>query len=297
MTDTSFTEKVLTFQFILGTGNFGSEGQTTATLSKLRASVHIDQAGGMAMPVAHMRIYGMEQSMMNKISTLGLIATTVRRNTVVVLAGVEGGALSEVFRGTIQNAYGDYSAMPEVPFVVDAYGGLDTALKPSTPLVVRGNADVATMLSGLAKQMGLTFENNGVTAKLSNPSYQGSLWSQAQQIVQHAGIEWNTGANGVLAIWNPGKSRERTIPKISPSTGLIGYPTYFSLGIALRTLFSPAIQFGGRVEVESSLPAASGSNWIVSNLSADLETITPQGRWELTVQCAPVGYGAIAPSR
>jgi hypothetical protein len=295
--ETSFVEKLLTFQFILGTGNFGADGQTTVDLGKLRASVHIEQAGGMTMPVAHMRIYGMTQSMMNKLCTLGQIATTVRRNTVVVQAGVTGGVMSEVFRGTIQNAYGDYSSMPEVPFVVDVYTGLDTALKPSSPTSIKGNADVAMMLSGLASQMGLTFENNGVTAKLSNPSYQGSAWSQAQQIVQHAGIEWNSGQGGILAIWNPGQSRATQIPKISPKTGMIGYPTYFSLGIAFRMLFSTSVMFGGRVEVESSLPAASGSNWIVCNLSADLETITPHGRWELSVQCTPVGYGNVAPSR
>jgi hypothetical protein len=244
-----------------------------------------------------MRIYGMTQSMMNKLCTLGQIATTLRRNTVVVNAGISGGALSEVFRGTIQNAYGDYAGMPNTPLVVDAYTGLDTALKPASQLSIKGDGDVASMLSGLASQMNLKFENSGVTAKLSNPSYQGSAWSQAQQIVEHAGIEWNAGQGGILAIWNPGQGRSTQIPKISPTTGLIGYPTYFSLGIAFRTLFSPAIVFGGRVDVESSLPAASGSNWQVCMISADLETITPHGRWELSVQCTPVGYGPVAPSR
>src|ERR1700722_20220567 len=112
-------------------------------------------------------------------------------------------------------------------------------------------------MSGFARMMSLQFENNGVTGSLSNAYYSGSAKTQAQMCVDDAGISWNHGDLGILAIWPKFGSRGGAVPLISPQTGMVGYPTYSALGIDFQTLYNPSIGFGQKVQVQSSLEAAS----------------------------------------
>lgn len=297
-----FTRRALSFQFVLGKGQFGANdagfgsNSNVVTLTGLRATALISMPGGATKPTADIKVFGMSPTLMNRLSTLGSIPTSHRINSVAVQAGNVDGTLSTVFTGTIYNGYGDYDQQPNVPFVVNASSAFIEAIKPSPVNSFVGSSDVATMLSGLAIEMGLSFENFGVTAQLSNSYYYGSAWQQAKQIVRDAGIEWNVCEGGVLAIWMPGQSRDTpTPPEISPDTGMIGYPSFFPLGLQLRTVFNPLIVFGRRITVKSSLPNSSGP-WVVAGLQHSLESRTPDGAWETSVQATPVGYGVVVPS-
>ncbi len=126
--------------------------------------------------------------------------------------------------------------------------------------------------------MNMGFENNGVTARLPTSYYGGSPFEQAQLIVKHAGIEWNAGERGVLAIWNPGQARGGAVADVSPETGLVGYPNYTANGLDLKTIFNPSITQGSRINVKSSLTGANGE-WIVDKTSHELESQVPKGSW------------------
>lgn len=291
----AFVQRLLQFTFALGEGTFGGGGSNQITVSGLRASVKVARSGGPAMGTLDAVIYGMTDSQMNSLTTLGLIATTHRRNSVTVQAGDSGSALAVVFTGTIRDAWGDYNSQPEVGFRVMAQTGFIEALEPVPPTSVKGNADVAALLSGLAAQMNISFENNGVSISLSNPYLSGSPRVQARQIVEQAGIEWNGMDNGVLAIWNPGDSRGGSAALVSINTGMIGYPSFTSQGIRIRSVFNPSIGFGQKIQVQSSLPKANGV-WKVCDLDYELDTLTPNGKWELSAMGAPVGLGPIVPS-
>lgn len=291
----SFVQRLIDATFTLGTGSFGSGGSNTVKLSGVRASAKVIKAGGRSMGTLDMSVYGMTPSDMNQLSTLGMIATTLRRNGVLVEAGDAVSGMGTVFVGTITNAYPDFQGAPDVAFRVEAHTGAIDALIPQPPTSVKGSADVATLLAGLAAQMGVSFENNGVTTQLSNPYFAGPARVQARAIVEAAGCEWNAVDNGILAIWNPGESRGGEVPLISPDTGLVGYPSYASNGIQFVTLFNPSIGFGQKVQVKSSLEQACGT-WTVYGLDHDLETMTPNGQWFSTVQAAQVGLGPFVPS-
>ncbi len=290
-------EKELSFQFTLGEGQFGETGSNTTTVKGLRASVEIDQPGGVTMATGSMKIYGMTKAMMDQLSTLGQIVTTVRKNTISVMAGDVGATLSTVFDGTIFNAYGDYNQAPNVPFVVDASSGFFNAIAPTPSTVLKGAVPVTTMLRNLATTMGARFEGNGVTATLTNAHYYGSAWRQAAAIVHDAGLEWNGAFNNVLAVWNPGESRGGAVPIVQPPPdgGMIGYPSFFPLGIQVRNTYDPAFVFGRPIQVKSSLKGASGK-WIVAGIHHSLESQSPGGKWETLMKAAPVGYGPIVPS-
>lgn len=303
----SLVRRLLKATFVLGEGDFGQQGQNTVDLSGLRASANITKAGGPGMSQMQFTIYGMKLSTMNKLSTLGMVVTQKRRNSVTLSAGDDQNGFGNVFQGTIANAWIDLQAAPEVAFHVEAFTGLLDALEPADPISIKGSADVVTMLSGLATKMHVNFEPNGVKAKLPTSYFAGSPRDQAWAIIQAAGLEWNGMEDGILAIWNPGESRGGTVPVISPDTGMVGYPTFTSNGIMVQTLFNPAISFGGRFKCDSSLfnqdtlnrlseinpqhkAEVQNSEWVVYGMDHNLETLMPHGAWFTTLQAAPPGF-------
>lgn len=302
----AFVKRILSAAFTLGQGNFGDESQSNEVkVNGLRMRARIDNAGGAAQTTLDLEVYGMSLSVMNTLSTLGFVATTVRKNTVSVSAGDENG-LAVVFLGTIYDAYVDLTTQPEVCFRVHATAAFIDAIAPGDPTSYTGSVDVALVLQNIAGQLNVPFENNGVSVILQNPYFSGSLLSQAQQAVDHAGIAWNKLNDRSLAIWYPGQARGSVAPLVSKDTGLVGYPAYTSNGIAFRTIFNPSIAFGHPVNVQSSQLLINQTNaqgevqagakvggsgtWGVTMLNHSLETLVPHGNWFSDVQAAPIGY-------
>lgn len=273
----SFTHKSLSVTFEIGEGNFGEAGQNSLTLTGVRASATIEIVGRQTQGRMDLVIYGLTRSHMNKLSTLGMMIQRIRRNRVTLAAGDSGTGLGTVFQGTIAEAWADFEGMPNNGFHVVAYAAMFEALKPIPPTTVRGLADVSTVLSGLATQAGWTFVNNGVTAKLIDPYFPGTITDQIRACANAAGINWEIGLQ-TLTIWPKGAARDQLVPVISPATGLVGYPTFNAFGLAGMMRYSPSIRFGQRVKIESSLPQAVGF-WDITSLSHTLESETPGGQW------------------
>jgi hypothetical protein len=267
-----------------------SGGADTVVIEGMRMSAEILHAGGAMDGTLDLIIYGVSQSVMNRLATLGMKFNTVPTNLIVLEAGDDQSGMATAFTGYILTATADFNAQPDVAFYLSAHTlapqAVDTAKASSFP----GSADVATMMAGFARIMGLRFENNGITAKLSNAYFSGSIKTQAQECVDAAGISWNHGEGGTLAIWPKGGARGGVIPLISPKTGMIGYPTYSNLGVDVRTLYNPSIGLGGKIQVQSSLTAASGI-FPVYGLHHHLACETPDGPWFSTVLC----YNPIVP--
>lgn len=306
----AFVQRLLSASFTLGEGNFGDAGQSdTVDVSGLRMRARIDNAGGAGQTTLDLEVYGMSLSVMNTLSTLGFVPTTVRKNTVIVKAGDSNG-LATVFDGTIYDAYVDLSAQPDVAFRVRATAAFIDGLAPAPPTSYQGAVDVALVLESIAGQLDAPFENNNVSVILTNPYFEGSLRVQAQKAVDAAGIAWNNLNDRKLAIWMPGQARGSFAPLVSSDTGLVGYPSYTSIGIALRTVFNPSISFGGKIDVQVSqlfvnqpqvnsqgqltgFAKIGGSGiWAVTHLNHDLESLVPHGNWFSDIEAAPVGYNA-----
>lgn len=258
------------------------------TVTGLRCEVAVSCAGGAQMTAMHGRIYGMTGSQMNGLVTLGSKVGGVALNRVTVLAGDDTAGMATVFSGTIFNAWADYNAQPSVALNIAAQGGLIQQLKPMSPTSYKGAVDVAVVLEKLASQMGLNFENNGVSVQLSNPYLPGAGRAQALAAAAAAGIEMLIDRDA-LAIWPKGQNRGGQIPDIGPTTGLKGYPTYTQQGLQLECVFNPAIQGGGKVNVTSSQAPACG-NWIVTSLDHTLESEKPNGAWFSRVQLVKPGF-------
>jgi hypothetical protein len=308
----SFTERAIDVTMTLGTGTFGQTGKNTVKLSGLRVVATVHKGGPPSFDSAELRIYGLPPTIMNEVSTLGVpVMMTRRNNTILIEAGDVGGVMAAVFQGDIGKAFQNFDEQPETFFQVIAWTGAVPAMAPTPPISVEGGADVATMMSGIARGMGYAFENSGVQVKLSNPYFAGTALEQAHKLATAANIELYIDSGTfppTVAIWPKTGTRNGTIPLISPQSGLIGYPKYRDQAIEFRCLLNTNLRIGGQVELRSSLGGAAipaqgatqdqaqraGPNgvWFVSQLSHNLSAQVPGGPWFSDV----VGARSIQPT-
>lgn len=260
----------------------GTGGADTVIVENLRMSAQIEHAGGPSDGTMDLTIYGLQLSTINRLSTLGMRLNLVPKNSIILEAGQDDGqggfTGGTVFTGFILSSYADFNAQPDVSFHLTAHTLTPQAAASAKATSFRGSVGVDTIMSGFATLMGLKFENNGVTTKLNNVYYSGSVKTQAQACVDEAGINWNHGDLNVLAIWPKFGSRGGQIPLVSPATGMKGYPTWTGYGLNVDTIYNPSIGFGGKIRVQSSQQPACGE-WVVYGLNHHLECEMPDGAW------------------
>lgn len=280
----SFTQKSLELTITLGTGSFGEQQGDTVVLSGLRMFADLSSPCGESMGAAHIRVYGMSQSMMNQLTSIGPIAQWKAGNQVRLAAGDEFG-MSTAFSGVIFTAWADYSAAPEVPFNIIAYAGFEASLKMSATSYT-GATSVADIMKSLAQSVSLDFVNHGVTTQLSSPYFSGDILSQIRACAAASRINYKIEM-GALIIWPQGTPVPSPIPVISADTGMIGYPALSSQGMTVKAQYLPTVVLGGQVEVQSSLKMASGK-FNVFNYVHNLSCLVPNGPWMTSVDCYPL---------
>jgi hypothetical protein len=287
----SFTQKIISVTITLAQGSFaGTSGQNQVTLDGYRMSAQIVKAGGASQGYLQLRIYGLDLALMNQLSTLGRTPVIIDgRNKISISAGDSETGIAVVFVGTIYEAYTDLSNPPDAIFHVAAFAGLGEAMQTVASASYGAAADAANIMSSLATQAGLTFENNGVSVMLHSPYFPGSLRKQMQDCAEAANIDWIID-DGKLAIWPKIGNRGGAVPLISPDTGLIGYPFPSGQGrIGVKCLFNPQISFGAQFRVQSSITPANGT-WTACHVTHDIESQMPNGQWMTVLQGLPPGY-------
>jgi hypothetical protein len=319
----SFTQKLLNFLVSVPSDAQNNqitsfaEAQSTAqpgTYNFLgyRSRVRISNASAPSASFADISIYGLSQSLMNQLATLGVVINSVSKNSIIVSAGAssvsDASSLNAVqvpptgfpvvFGGTFWFAFGDYNSMPDVPFRITAYGGLIDAVQSAAPSSFTGPTSIVSIMQGFAQKLGVPFENNGVTGSISNPYFPGTLLQQLYQAAEHAFIHAQLVDGGTkLAIWPIGGSRtsQTNVPLISPDTGMIGYPSFAQNGfLVVKMVFNPDVVLGGNIRVQSDIPQAN-KTWNVFSLDLALDSLIPDGDWMATAVCQPVGVNAGVP--
>lgn len=270
------SKKQLRFVITLGTGKFGSSNNDQITLQGFRAIADIDKAGGMMMGTLRAKIFGVKQVDMNSVTTLQWKPGTLIPNTVEVFA-IDGAAETLVFAGNIVNAWADYQSMPDVYLHIQAQSAFFNALKAIPPRSFKGRVDVASVMAQIARDLGYTFENNGVTTQLTDVYLPNTGMEQAKDLARAAGCDLYLD-DKILAITPPNVPRKVIIPLISAASGLVGYPTFDGVGVNFQTLFNPAVTFGGSIKLETDVQQAAGE-WVVTSVGHRLESEKPGGAW------------------
>ncbi len=285
----AFTQKLLRFTVALADGS-------QVVFSGLRSTCTIIQGGNADLGGAEITIYGLTLSDMNKISTLGVLIQWVRRNVITVEAGDTTSGMGVVYQGNILNGWADFQAMPNNSFRISARAGLFAAVQPITPTTINNaNADVATLMNGLAVQGGFHFENTGVQVQISYPYLSGTILNQIDTLAKAANINYTIDSNNTLAIWPRNSQRGSQIPVVSEQTGMIGMPTFNSLGVQVDTMYNPSITFGQFVQVQSSVVPAANKTWAISSLTHELSSMLQGGPWRTRFIGVPTDLFVISP--
>lgn len=316
-----FTEKLIRLTIRLASNTqtnqpnqFAGTGSNQTVLERHRAQVRIVNQGAAVGSTATVKVWGLAPNLMTELSTLGLVYNVLPRNFVTVQAGDAAG-MSTAFDGTIVQAYGDYRSQPDVPMILECNAGAFEDAAGSSMTSYPEPVAVAKVIEDLATKMGYGFENNGVTAMLQSAggggvALQGSALQQARSAADQAHVHLGvvfSGGGLTLSIW-PWEGARTTppVPLISPGNGLISYPIFTPGGIQFETEYNPAISFGGKVKVNSSLlnqvlgaqkgqvpglKVPPNSEWAINQIDLALDSLLPKGLWQQTVYCWNPEYG------
>ncbi len=260
------------------------DAQEAVKLSGFACTVSVTKSAAPAFPTATVDIKGLSLELMERMTFLGFKAFGMAGNKIQIMAGEKGTTLPLIFEGDIMNAWADFNPVPSPVFRFEARGGLFCALAAQSPVSVEGNAKAEDMVRQLATEQGLEFENNGVTASVSNCVLTGSPVDKMRQVAEMAGADLLFDDGKVVLIAKQTvRTAEGAVPLINASNGMIGYPTFSNKGITFSTFFRPDLRVGASVEVETIVPRASGT-WKIVGLSHELSAVE-EGSWKTTAQC------------
>lgn len=288
----TFVKREINLAFVLGEGSFGEGDSNAVEITGLRTSCQITRSGGVSMSGLNLRVWGMPLDVMQKLSVLNILALQqYRRNVVTVTAGDAENGFGVVFSGEIKEAWVDAEQSPDVCFTLTAFEGMTDKVRPVAPNSFKGSASVDTLLASIARQMQppRTFENHGVDVTLDNVYLPGTLDEQMRKVANAAECVVYTDST-TLAIWPVGGTRGGAILELSAANGLVGYPQFSQTGVSLTVLYTPSLSYGQKIRLRSVLGSPADGDWIVANVTHNLDSETPGGQWFTYVECGRDGF-------
>lgn len=277
---TSFQRRTLKITFKLASGTFLRDGNPdTVAFEGFRSQVEIDAPGGYEFATCRLRIFGIDQATMDRLTVINYQNLDFFRNTVQIEASDEDGQLTSIFLGEIYIAQPDYTGAPDVAFIAEARSGLIGSLKPTPAVSFPGAQKVSSIMSRLAAELGVALEDNGVTTTVTDMYLAGSALHKVQAIADAARIQyWFLPEQGLLAIAPMGVARRSTAVGYTFNNGLVGWPTKTHVGIAFTALFNPATYHGCKILMEQDVSSCNGE-WYIISMSHRLDAEMPGGAW------------------
>lgn len=288
MASSSFTTKRIRVSLTLASGQFGANLGNEKIVEGLRVECSIEKGGEPSKNACKLKIYGMVFSDMMQLANLGIKnPLAIRNNRVRVEAG-DASRMSIVFQGEAADIHAEF-VQGSVCLVVDALAGYYASCVPAAPSSTSGKVPVANKMATLAKSMGYSFEDSGVTSWVTNPYLVGSFMRQAQALAKAANIEFGID-DGVLFIAPRGTPRiSHNAVIIAPDTGMHDYPVVSKKGLVVSSIFDPNFKLNGVIKVEGSLVVNANGLWRVHGLKHELSCENPGGRWETVLTATKIG--------
>lgn len=260
---------------------FSGSAEGKVSLEGLRCQAVISNPGGdNAIGTLQLRVYGMSLARMNQYSSIGSSLVNAENYSITVVAGDEGNPLLEVFSGHIYSSFIDFSSVPDVCFVCSAAAGYFEKATPIAPNSYPGSQNAQDIISALVNSMGSpwSFQNNNEAHAIITDQYlHGSIIDQIQTVAKAACFPIKI-ENNIVSIWPNGGSVDNVVVKVSPETGLVGYPAYIPAGFSIKTQFTSLIGNGRLINLTSTIPKSNGI-WTAHVVTHELSTITPDGPW------------------
>lgn len=274
----SYTKKALQIDIELNNG-------LTKSFTGLACKVSVQKLGLPDKNKASISIMGLSYDDMAAATTIAQQPFMFARNHIAIWAGEQGQSLTRIFSGNISNAWADFNTAPDPTMKIEAMTGGFASLMSQAPMATSGETKAADVVQQMAATSGFSFKNQGVDSALSNTVLSGSPIEKAKAAADQVGADLIIDDEEMILL-PKGETRQTAGGTIlvSPTTGMIGYPTFGNMTLSFKCFFNPSIQRGGLVQVESIVPKASGE-WRVSKVTHNLTAYDPKGGpWETVVE-------------
>lgn len=275
----TYKKRSLKFQFTLKSGKFDEDGNDILTINNIKAEIEVGAFGGVSGTTLEAKVYGLSKDNMALLSYKGIQINNPDQNMVKVWADDE-----PIFFGAIMSCYADMNQMPDAPLIISASATGIGQLVRCPDFSVKGTLKVSEIISSIAKSIGFTVIDSGVTSTVENPFYTGNAVEQITKCAHDAGIEKDIRM-GVIYIWPQGGDLDAVMPYVSPENGLIGYPIFNNYGVTFQCTYSNLITIGRRVKLKTSIPNMDGT-YAVAGAVHYLSSWIEGGPWITIVHAA-----------
>lgn len=285
----SFTKKRLRVTLIMAGANsvFPGTNSNTLVLDNMRVSSKVQAVARLATQ-ADIRISGMKQSDMDAL-TVAWANPPVVLDNLVILEADNGNGFIQVFKGTIVEAQPNYSGAPDVSFDLLAVTGYFQKINPAAPRSFPAETSIDIVAAGIVADMGepWVLEVFAATTLPEGSYFWGTLWDQLASACAAANADFYVFGDTIRITEAGLPATQEPSVKLTPQSGLIGYPCYERSGLLVAAIFDPAFTCGTPLDIESSVPSASG-RWYPYSLVHVLDAQTPRGQWQSQMRCLRV---------
>jgi hypothetical protein len=283
-----YAVRILTPTFVIGSGGSPMVKQGLRVIAQI-SDAQIPSGSSLLMTV-----YGMTLSEMNALTVAGLSyllsSAGANANHVSLAAGDAASGMTTVFTGLITDAYPD-GKQPNMGFVVKASSQPGYTMPPAQPTSFNGSVSVETMMTQIGQQAGLSVQNNGVTAVMSNRYFAGSVMDQIKDCAEAADCFAKVDAqNKQIMIAPKGSGNTQSGGVVfSPANEMIGYPSFENAYVTIRSVFDPSrfLTSMQPYKIEGSQFTAANGSFYCVKVDYDLASQMPGGPWEMVVKGYP----------
>lgn len=318
---TTFQKRFINVQVIVPKGTRKQDyntGQKTLIASSnsfstlnYRIKASIVFFGGRTAAQLQLQIFNLPQTVMSQLSDLGNPGNILYDNKgdtikVKVYAGSDPRALTMVFDGIMTQGHEDYTTVPDPFFFIMGTSTQVLQLKPVDAISYNGIVSCSQIVRQIADQFQMTVEDNGVTTSVEYPYLSGSARNQMDKLALMGSFNYII-ENNTIAIWPKGGVRSKFILMggmdlpdrykassrvISPSNGLLGYPSVNGVEVKFRTLFRPELRFGDQVGLDTSFSNARG-NYQITSVVHQISSEDAGGEWFTDIEA--IRWGSSRP--
>lgn len=257
------------------TSSFDDAGNNQISISEARATVSLQSSGNLFGTQVNVSIFGLGLEMLAALSSkaMGLFGTDTERISMKIF--VENTA---IFAGYMTSSIANMNSVPNTALMITATANADLQNKTASPFSFNGSMPVTSVISAICKAAGYTPYIVGLEGKvISNPHYEGSVFDQLRAVCDDLNIAMSV-APPSISFWPQESTKDDVKPLISPEYGLIGYPVFSNGGVMFQTQFSTLLTTGRDIELQTTLPHASGV-YKLTSVTHELSSWMEDGPW------------------
>lgn len=270
-----YNQRSFRFEFINETSSFDDAGNNQISISNVKATVSCQSSGNLFGTQVSVSIFGLGLDMLAALSSkaMGLFGTDTERISMKIF--VEKTA---IFVGYMTSSIANMNSVPNSALMITATASADLQNKPASPFSFSGPTAVSDVINAICKAGGYNPYIIGLDGVVtSNPHYEGSVFDQLQALCDDLNIAMSITPPSI-SFWPQKSTRDDVKPLISPEYGLIGYPIFSNGGVMFQSQFSTLLTTGRGIELQTSLPHASGV-YKLTSVTHELSSWFDDGPW------------------